>query len=110
DFRVFYGQLTNLRYTIAVSDMAEPLQRTKVLANAPGDCGGEETLFLNASASSTDGISAAVAKRGACRADKQTLCLLNHRFEARLTWSNQFNGESGRGGATPLGDVAGGFY
>lgn len=43
-----------------------------------------------------------------CGSDR--LCFLSGRFEATLTWTNQFNGTAGVGKAVPYSDFAGFFY
>ncbi len=106
--KVFWGQLTNLRYTITVTDTRD--NSTKTYANTPGDCGGfDDNGFpaLRASVKeSTDGPTASI---GSCRADADTLCLGGNRFAIEMTWRNQFNNESGVGVPKKLSELTGAF-
>jgi hypothetical protein len=104
--KVFYGELTNLEFSVAVSDMDDPAQRTKTYSNTPGNCGGIDADFLHGSRS----VAAAAASGGGCKPDKNTICLLNRRFALTMTWHNQFNDTSGVGGSVRLSDVTGAFY
>jgi hypothetical protein len=101
-YKVFYGELTNLKFTIAVSDMYNFLQYTKSYSNSSGDCGGIDQSLLAGEKATT--------YSGGCNADSHTLCLLNGRFAVTMDWRNQYNGASGTGGAVPLSDVTGAFY
>lgn len=112
--KVFYGQLTNLRFTITVTDTRTGTVKT--YQNTPGDCGGIDNQgFPRAlTAPLTDassGLSAApsAATRAACRGDRDTLCLQNGRFAVEVDWRNQHNGQAGRGQAGTLSQLTGVF-
>lgn len=111
--KVFYSQLTNLRFTLTVTDTVSA--RTKTYRNTAGDCGGFDDAGFPSSAVSTllkagtprPRVGRAV--RGTCRADADTLCLLNNRFAVEMSWRNQFNGSEGAGIPTRLSDLTGAF-
>jgi hypothetical protein len=114
-YKVFYGELTDLHFTLAVTDMLDGEQRTKVYANTTGDCGGVDDDFLGASGgaapvTASAPAAASPAGRGQCRASSDTLCLMKRRFALTLNWTNQFTGKSGKGVASPMTDLTGGFY
>jgi hypothetical protein len=44
-----------------------------------------------------------------CRADADTLCLLDNRFALEMDWRNQFNGSSGAGKPKKLTELTGAF-
>jgi hypothetical protein len=124
--KVFYGELTNLNFTITVAD--GKTGEVKTYSNTPGDCGGiDETGFPGAQAlNDTAGASksaAAVRDRQlvelaatsapsstACRASATNLCLLGGRFAVSVKWSNPFDNSSGTGVAGKLSDLVGTFY
>jgi hypothetical protein len=110
--KVFWGQLTNLHYTISVVDTHTGL--TKTYTNTPGDCGGFDNNGFVSGA-----IVARVARSvhgrvrptpaAACHADADTMCLLGGRFAVEMTWRNQYNNTSGVGIPTRLSDLTGAF-
>jgi len=104
--KVFYGELTNLEFSVAISDMEDPLQYTKTYTNTAGNCGGIDDSFLAGEESRDSSEKSA----GTCKADKNTICLLNRRFALTMNWLNQFNGTSGVGGAVPMSDLTGAFF
>ncbi len=107
-FKVFYGELTDLQFSIAVTDMQDPLAYTKTYTNTTGDCGGIDQDFLNGE---TDGaLAGAKTATGACQPGPGTNCLLNRRFALTMTWHNQYNDTSGAGSAVPISDQTGAFY
>lgn len=131
--KLFYGELTDLLFQITVTDTAHGT--VKVYSNTPGDCGGiDNTAFpgqgaapgaepgetarveagaawaARASGAARSGNGAAAPARGSCRPSATTLCLLNGRFAATVTWQNQFNGVIGVGMAGPLSSETGTFY
>jgi hypothetical protein len=119
--KVFYGELTNLQFTLTVTNTKNGDVRT--YRNTAGDCGGiDPAAFagstaadLAASASSPahlDGRSFPLTAKasGACRASRNTLCLLNGRFAVTVDWSNPGNGTSGAAVAQVFSKVAGTFY
>jgi hypothetical protein len=111
EIKVFYSQLTNLKFTLNVRDTTTG--RVKVYNNTPGDCGAIDPNFLLPTAAltaeSTATASLALPATASCKADASTLCLLDNRFAVTVTWRNQFNGASGVGKAKPLSRLTGAF-
>jgi hypothetical protein len=109
EIKVFYSQLTNLKFTLAVKDTATG--KVKNYSNTPGDCGAIDPNFggalTAASAASLDSLPAAAS--GSCASGPNTLCLLNRRFTVTVDWRNQFNGNSGTGLAKTLSLFTGAF-
>ncbi len=150
--KVFYGELTDLQFTITVTDTTSG--SVKTYQNTPGDCGGIDNSAFTAAAADaaaaggdakrrdlggaagaaaggaepgsaagtaslteipesaetpTTVEASAAAARGTCAPASNTLCLLNRRFTARVTWMNQFDGSSGVGSARSLSDQSGLF-
>jgi hypothetical protein len=111
-FKVFYGELTNLKFSLAVTDMLAPISpdTTKTYKNSPGDCGAiDQNAFPSANKASLAKVFPAAKATGTCRSDRNTLCLLSRRFAVTITWMNQFNGASGTGTALGLSDLTGAF-
>jgi hypothetical protein len=130
--KLFYGELTDLHFQITVTDTAHGTM--KAYSNTPGDCGAiDDAAFpgqepapgaeageaVIAGGAGNDEISEiggagrdadAAAPRGSCRPSATTLCLLDGRFAATVTWQNQFNGVIGAGMAGPLSSETGTFY
>jgi hypothetical protein len=100
--KVFYGQLTDLKFQMTVTDMVT--NKSETYRNTPGDCGGLDQRAFDALGS------ASTANAAACIGGKNQLCLLNKRFAASVRWRNQYNGASGEGGASPMSDLTGAFY
>lgn len=109
-FKVFYGQLTNLQFTVQVTDTVTGA--SKSYGNTPGDCGGIDTAGFAQSLAPGAGALAALtpAPQGVCAAGSGNLCLLGRRFQVEVDWRNQFDGSSGRGGAVGLSGLTGAFY
>jgi hypothetical protein len=107
-FKVFYGELTDLEFSIAISDMDDPLQFTKTYTNTAGDCGAIDQDFLNSKRA--EARPPAGPESGRCRPDKNTICLLGGRFALTMNWHNQYNDTSGAGGAVPISDLTGSFF
>jgi hypothetical protein len=110
--KVFYGQLTNLRFTITVTDTVTA--QTRTYRNTAGDCGGFDDAGFPSSAVRVlprGGIQAhtGAASQGSCRADADTMCLHGNRFAVEMSWRNQFDGSSGVGLPTRLSDLTGAF-
>ncbi len=111
--KVFYAELTDLIFTITISDTVSG--ETKTYSNTPGDCGAiDENAFPAAAANPGAGSAAkalplALLPKGTCRPSSSTLCLLNRRFAVTTTWMNQFNDTSGTGAPKPLSDQSGLF-
>ena len=111
-FKVFYGELTNLKFSLAITDMLAPISpnTTKTYKNSPGDCGAiDQNAFPAADSASLAKMFPAAQATGTCRGDRNKLCLLGHRFAVTVTWMNQFNGASGTGAALALSDLTGAF-
>jgi hypothetical protein len=116
-FKVFYGELTNLDFTLRITDGLTG--NVRVYSNTAGNCGGiDQNAFpgtkLLAAANGLDVIAAgesfsANSASGSCRGDQDTLCLLNQRFAVTVTWMNQYNGTSGKASAQALSDLTGAF-
>ncbi|HEY8020638.1 MAG TPA: hypothetical protein VIH93_06040 [Thermoanaerobaculia bacterium] len=118
--KVFYGELTNLNFTLTVTNTKNGDLRT--YGNTTGDCGGiDQAAFAAGTAAAESGsgegsASAAglahVAARaaGACHPSANTLCLLNNRFAVTVGWANPGNGTSGAGVAAAVSKVVGTFY
>jgi hypothetical protein len=106
--KVFYGQLTNLRFTITVTDTRTG--QVKSYQNTAGDCGGiDQTAFPRALVAPAAARSLP-APAATCKPGPNTLCFLGGRFKAEVDWRNQFNGTSGRGGAIRSSDATGLVY
>jgi len=98
-FKVFYGELTDLQFTITVTDTRTG--HLKKYTNTTGDCGGiDQTSFPAV---------APTPAKAACAPGKGTLCLLDRRFAVSVTWQNQFNGTAGAGAPRSLSDLSGLF-
>ncbi|HSM13214.1 MAG TPA: matrixin family metalloprotease [Thermoanaerobaculia bacterium] len=107
--RFFWGQLTNLRYTIRVEDTQGGSVQT--YRNTPGDCGGFEELPLTGGPEASHGASGGggSSSLGTCREDADTMCLLGARFAVEMTWRNQFNNTTGVGIPNRLTEFTGAF-
>ncbi|HWM90509.1 MAG TPA: zinc-dependent metalloprotease family protein [Thermoanaerobaculia bacterium] len=108
--KVFYGQLTNLKFTLIVTDTKTGA--AKVYENTPRECGG---IDQGAFAASSSFLSVATgpsrtAAAASCKKDKNTLCLLKDRFQVKVDWRNPGNNTTGAGGAVPISGVTGAFY
>jgi Zn-dependent metalloprotease len=102
--KAFYGQLTDLRFTMRVTDTQTGAQKT--YGNTPGNCGAiDQAAFQKIRFAGGAGV----AKAAACTPGPNTLCLLANRFRVEVDWRNQFNGAGGRGGAAKLSELAGTF-
>ncbi len=107
--KLFYGQLTNLRFTLTVTDTRTGITRT--YQNGPRECGAiDHDAFPPASAlrSTAPIATAPPATAPRCRSDRQALCLLN-RFRIEVEWQNPGNGQGGRAAAVPLSGQTGAF-
>ncbi len=101
--KLFYTELTNLKFIITVTDTRDGTAKT--YENTPGDCGAiDENAFTAAGAARR-----AAAGRGFCVPGSTTLCLLNRRFAVNVDWMNQFNDTSGLGSPRSLSDQSGLF-
>ncbi|MBV8200336.1 MAG: trypsin-like peptidase domain-containing protein, partial [Acidobacteria bacterium] len=112
--KVFYGELTDLHFTITVTDTTNGTVKT--YQNTAGDCGGIDPNAFTAAAAAVPGAKrgagpapGAIAKRGSCAPSSHTLCLLDRRFAVSVAWMNQFDGSSGVGSPRSLSDQSGLF-
>ena len=128
-FWVFYGALSNVEYTITVTDTATSEQ--KIYSNPSGEFGsaGDTLAFVSsvgsppAAASDLTGGSAepgasiagiapaasAKAQADSCVADATALCLAAGRFRVEVNWKD-FQGKTGRGQAIGLTADTGYFW
>ncbi len=112
DIKVFYSQLTNFRFTMTVRDTRTGA--TKNYANTAGECGAIDNTAFDSALSApqlfvSDAVVTSASTAGTCRADGDTLCLLNNRFSIDVTWRNQFSGATGAGAPKRLSDLTGAF-
>jgi hypothetical protein len=107
--KVFWGQLTNLHYTLEVTDTRTG--RIQNYTNTAGDCGGIDQDFAASvlPGAAAAPVSQARAAAGTCRPGPTTLCLQRNRFTVEVDWRNPANGTSGQGGAAALSNVTGTF-
>jgi subtilisin family serine protease len=110
--KLFYGQLTNLQFTLTVTDTRSGL--TNTYRNTSGNCGDIDQDAFAALAPLEAAAFAAPARSHAaaatCRTGGTRLCLQKGRFEIAVDWSNPGNGTSGHGSAVGLSDLTGAFY
>jgi hypothetical protein len=121
-FWVFYGALSDVQYTITVTDV-ETGQR-RFYDNAPGSiCGRGDTGAFPLPATGGSAAGAAAPMRlvalplaapgssgGTCAGDDQHLCLLGDRFRVSVAWHDQHNGGDGVGHALTYADKTGFFW
>jgi subtilisin len=108
--KVFYGQLTDLPFTITVTDTRSG--QSKVYRNAPGNCG---SIDQNGFPSALGEV--ILEKRadeplvgGNCRPSETGLCLLANRFRVEVSWRNPYAPtQAGVGTANTLSNLAGYF-
>lgn len=112
--KLFYGQLTDLGFTLTVTDTQTGAERR--YANGPGNCGAiDQAAFPKVvGAAGANGGDAAgggdpPAAAAPCTPGPETLCLLASRFRVEVAWRNQFSGQTGAGAAQPLSDLTGLF-
>jgi subtilisin family serine protease len=111
--KLFYGELTNLGFTLTVTDTRTG--ETKTYRNTTGDCGAiDQDAFASAQPAAGASVALAplhlAAPASSCRTGGGTLCLLKGRFEVQVDWSNPGNGTSGHGGAVGISELTGAFY
>lgn len=102
--KVFYAQLTDFPFVLAVTD--HHTGTTRSFRNTPGNCGGLDQDLLAPPSRLAPGL-AAPKRLGACPPD--ALCPLDGRYEIRVEWANPWNGTSGTAAPVTLTDLAGGF-
>jgi hypothetical protein len=111
---VFYGALSNVQYTLTVTDTATG--RTKTYTNPSGRFAstGDTAAFPEAAPAL---VVPAVSKRlpvfqpapsAACTSSGTALCLAGGRFRAEVTWKD-FQGGTGTGATRPLTADTGAF-
>lgn len=111
--KVFYGELTDLQFTITITDTTDGTVKT--YQNTTGDCGAiDENAFMAAATATAPAVAPpaaarAIEKRGTCAPSSGTLCLLDRRFSVQVSWMNQFDGSSGTGSQRSLSDQSGLF-
>ncbi len=106
----FYGQLTNLRFTISVLDTRTGT--TKTYQNTAGDCGGLDNNLAASSAifeTVPANGSPSLLEAASCQSSANAVCLVNNRFRLELDWANQFDSTSGRGVGKKLSDLTAAF-
>ncbi len=106
----FYGQLTNLRFTISVLDTTTGV--TKTYQNTAGECGGLDNNLATSSLVFETGrgdSEAGILDMAACQSTANAVCLVNGRFRLELDWRNQFDSTSGRGTGKKLSDLTAAF-
>jgi len=114
--KVFWGQLTNLRYELTVTDTKTG--QVKFYQNTPGECGGiDQGAFPGGSALDAAALAAptgigGIANRAAagCRASTRDLLCLDDRFTVSVDWRNPGNGTQGTGVAVPFSKLTGAFH
>jgi hypothetical protein len=125
-FWVFYGALSNLEYTLTVTDTATG--RVKTYSNPSGQFAsvGDTTAFPAAAGSTAapdmageladlgdlgdaGDLGASTAAATACAAGPTALCLSASRFRVELAW-NDGKGHTGSGQAVPLSADTGYFW
>lgn len=109
--KVFWGQLTNLKYRMIITDLKTG--QAKTYQNTPGDCGGIDQGAFQGGAglslaplSSTSIFNKATA---GCKASSKELCL-GDRFTVNVEWRNPGNGTSGQAVAVPFSKLTGAFH
>jgi photosystem II stability/assembly factor-like uncharacterized protein len=114
-FWVFYGALTNVEYTLTVSDTETGQVKTYFNpANRFASVGDTSAFtsveFVNPSPES-DASSAGpvISPAGACAPGDTALCLQGARFRVAVTWRD-FAGNTGIGHAEPLTPDTGAFW
>jgi hypothetical protein len=106
--KVFYGQLTNLKFTLTLTDTRTG--DVKRYQNGPDDCGAlDQQAFAGLKSAAGSVLAASAPQTGTCRPGPDTLCLLSNRFRVEVDWRNQYNGSSGRGAAVGLSQQTGLF-
>ncbi len=106
--KVFYGQLTNLKFSLIITDTLNGA--SKVYENTAKECGAiDQSAFMSATSFLAVG-KGPTAPATTCRKDKNNLCLLNNRFQVNVAWRNPGNNTSGLGGAVPISGLTGAFF
>jgi len=116
-FWVYYGALSNVEYTLTVTDTATGAVKTYhnpsgTFASA-GDVnalpGSASTSALVASRAGTSPAPTSNASKAACVPGPTALCLNGGRFRVEIAWKD-FGGRTGTGQASPLSGDTGTFW
>lgn len=110
--KVFWGQLTNLRYRLLVTDLKTG--QSKTYQNTAGECGGiDQGAFPGGARAALDAATLAppllTGRAASCRTSAGELCLDN-RFTVNVSWRNPGSGAQGQGVAVPFSKVTGAFH
>lgn len=108
--KVFWGQLTNLRYRLIITDLKTG--QAKTYQNTPGECGGiDQGAFPGSGGLDllSPKLNQIVSAAAGCRSSPGALCLDN-RFTVSVEWRNPGNGTSGQAVAVPFSKVTGAFH
>ena len=113
-FWVFCGGLSNVEYTVTVTDSQTGV--VKQYTNAEGHLAsfGDGTAFPGAGAAALQidpsaAAAAVVAQEGACEASPTALCLAGGRFRVEVVWDRPGSADAA-GQAVPLTSKAGSFW
>ncbi|MEP6800432.1 MAG: hypothetical protein ABJC07_00740 [Acidobacteriota bacterium] len=124
-FWVFYGAMSDVSYTINVTDTLTGVRKTyenpqSQLASVADTAAFPSAIGPLAAASRSSGPSPAgqratesvvpLSADAACVADPSTLCLNANRFRVQVAWSAPNIGRSGIGQAAPLASDSGSFW
>ncbi|MEO8432265.1 MAG: hypothetical protein ABI592_12200 [Acidobacteriota bacterium] len=124
-FWVFYGALSDVSYTISVTDTTtgvqkiyqNPQSRLASVADTSAFPGAQASAARPATKIASDPPVPAPAREsiraadaGACAADGVSLCLNANRFRVTVNWAALHNGTSGVGQAVPLTSDTGSFW
>lgn len=118
---VFYGAMSDVDYTVTVTDTQTGQKRTYhnpqgQLASVadtsafPGAASGASAASASSASTSPFVPSTSLAATGACVADATTLCLNGGRFRVQVDWVAALIGQSGHGQAAPLSSDSGSFW
>lgn len=114
EVKVFYSQLTDLDFQIYVTETSSG--RREVYGPTRGNCGAIDADAFSESGQRVPGASLSSAQHqksaGTCLSTTETLCLLDGRFAASVTWRNPYlapgaPGSTGLGLALPLDPLPG---
>lgn len=109
-FWVFYGALSDVEYTLSVTD--RETGEFREYRNPPGEiCGRGDTMAFpagsGAASLSGSGLPDRVGASQSADCPAGALCLQDGRFQVTATWSNPATGETGVGTPIPDTDSAG---
>lgn len=111
---IFYAGLTDVEYTVTVSDLQTGQQRVYAVAKPDPSAGAKAYgNFDVGGATSTHCdnviITTSYSSRAACFQDGATLCLLGNRFKLTLSGRDQRSGNTATAVARPKNDLFGFF-